>query len=177
MLDQNCSIISIFNSQNIRKKEQTCTKTKLNKAQFFQINLQKSKTATSNLANCMVNWSNSPFFVSVQEPATYRGRIGSLPSGTQIFAADNPRAAIMCSPDLNTWALAEHTTRDVAACLWKTTQEACPEIVVILLYADIYLNPTIPKELPGADKLSIPSLNLNFCCSSSNFKTEGHHVN
>jgi hypothetical protein len=62
---------------------------------FKQINLQKSKIATANFGNCLVNWSRCSLFSLLQEPATTtKGRTKALPRGTQ-----HRRAAILAKTD------------------------------------------------------------------------------
>ena len=116
--------------------------------QFRQINLAKSKVATANFGSCMVKWSDNSLFALIQEPATTkRGRIESLPRGTQTFSAGlHPRAAVLATPELNVWAMPEHTSRDVASCLWKTDSTDFPEIIIISVYSDINKD-TISPEL------------------------------
>ena len=66
-----------------------------------QLNLQKSKVATANFAKCMIEWSRCSLFALLQEPATTtKGKIEFLPPGTQVFAASQPCAAILATPDL-----------------------------------------------------------------------------
>ena len=96
----------------------------------------------------MTQWSNSPLFALLQEPATTsKGKIESFPRGTQIFADGlHPRAAVLATPDLNVWAIPEHTSRDVAVCLWKTSSLQFPEVIIISVYSDITVD-TISTEL------------------------------
>src|SRR5712671_6366246 len=125
-----------------------------NEEQFIfikQINLQKSKLALANLASCLVEWSSTPFFVFLQEPWTNNGRITSLPRGTQVFAAQHPRAAIVTTPEMNAWPMTGMMSSDVAACIWKTGNKSVPEIVLISVYADINKK-AVPAELAGIIK-------------------------
>ena len=111
--------------------------------QIKQINLQKSKVATANFTDCMVKWSRCALFALLQEPAiTTRGKIESIPSGTQVFAAPHPRAAILATPGMSIWSLPDLTSKDLVACTWLTGRPEAPEIVLISMYADgTLLNP------------------------------------
>jgi hypothetical protein len=60
---------------------------------FCQINLQKSKEATGNLAQLLVEWSTSLFFVLFQEPWAPKGNMGLSTDGLTV-AGTNPRARI-----------------------------------------------------------------------------------
>ena len=115
---------------------------------FKQLNCAKSKSATANFGNCITKWSSSPLFALLQEPATTTsGKLVSFPRGTQVFADGlHPRAAVLATPDLNVWAIPEHTSRDVASCLWKTNSLQFPELIIISVYSDITKD-TISPEL------------------------------
>jgi ribonuclease HI len=136
-----------------------------------QINLQKSKLALANLSSCLVEWSSTPFFVFLQEPWTYKGRIVSLPQGTQVFAADSPRAAILTSSEMKAWPMTGSMSKDVAACIWKTGNKEFPEIVLISVYADINKE-AVPAELAEIIKYcedrGLPSIS----CIDSNSHSE-----
>jgi hypothetical protein len=68
-----------------------------NNVLFKQINLQKSKIATANFGNCLVNWSRCSLFSLLQVPATTtKGRTKALPRGTE-----NPRVATPPTTDLS----------------------------------------------------------------------------
>ena len=123
--------------------------------QIKQINLQKSKVATANFTDCMVKWSRCALFALLKEPAiTTRGKIESIPSGTQVFAAPHPRAAILATPGMSIWSLPDLTSKDLVACTWLTGRPEVPEIVLISMYADGTLLNPISRELIAA---------INYC--------------
>lgn len=134
--------MATFAFQNIAKNKQTPPQTIM----FRQINLQKSKVATNNLSSCMHEWSKTPCIFFLQEPWTYRDKVGISAFGIQSFAAKAPRAAVLVTSDLNVWAMDEFTTKDVSACLWKTGLQDCPVIVLISVYSDINL-PAVSTDL------------------------------
>jgi len=123
-------------SQNIIQTNQ------LNPVKFSQLNLQKAKVATDNLADVMVQWSNSPLCILVQEPwVNFNSKwISGFPAGTQIFATEDPRACILATSDLFIHAMDDFTTRDMAVGRWSTQCEECPSVVIVSLYADITEN-------------------------------------
>src|SRR6266487_2692394 len=105
MLEQNCLKMSVSRNNLASSRQWQTSGKQETLVSFKQINLQKSKVATSNLSKCLVDWSNSPLLVFLQELATHKGRIGSLPRGTQIFAESNARAAILTTPGLKVWPM------------------------------------------------------------------------
>ena len=112
--------------------------TNSNRICFKQVNLQKSKLAMINLSVKAVDWSYNPLFLMLQEPwVSKSGKVGHLPRDVQLFAALNPRAAIVVMKELNVWAMESFTHRDQAACLWKTGIEELPVIIIVSVYCDI----------------------------------------
>jgi ribonuclease HI/retron-type reverse transcriptase len=139
---------------------------------FKQINLQKSQTAMASLCDSMIKWSCSPLFVFLQEPATPGGKTGPVPRGTQVFATtDYPRAAILATPEMKIWPMAEFTSRDVVACIWKSESEDFPEIVLISVYAD-GTTATISQELSKVTQycydMHLPTI---LCCDTNAHST------
>ena len=47
------------------------------------------------------------------------------------------RAAIVASPQLDLWPVAQYTDGDLATCLWKTAEHNIPEVYVVSAYCDI----------------------------------------
>jgi ribonuclease HI len=144
------------------------TTNKINRILFKQINLAKSHAAQANLAKCLVEWSCLPLFVFLQEPATSkRGKILSLPRGTQVFSADEPRTAILATPDLKVWPMSDFMSKDVATCLWKTDDALVPEIILLSVYADINKE-TISKELQEiTNYCGTRHLPIIICCDTN----------
>ena len=138
---------------------------------FKQINLQKSKVATSNLSKCLVDWSSSPLLVFLQEPWTSRGKICSLPRGTQIFAEPNARAAILATPEMKIWPMPEYSTGDMTCCQWITDHARFKTVVLISMYSDITqsaINSDFQKILQycGANQLPV------ILCADTNAHSE-----
>ena len=76
---------------------------------FVQINLQKSKIASSIVCTKATEWSSKPLFIALQEPWIQKGgTIGNRPRDVQVFATSHSRAALMVSKDLHTWAMTDY---------------------------------------------------------------------
>src|SRR6266496_610358 len=130
-----------------------------NSVRFNQLNLQKSRVATANFSQCLINWSKLPCFALLQEPytSTY-GLVGFPRTSQMFFASKSPRAAIIASPDLKLWAMDDFTTADISCCLWKTGHRQWPTIIVVSAYLDI----TKPAASPELEKLLIYCENKNY---------------
>jgi hypothetical protein len=121
-----------------------------------QTNLQKSKEATGNLAQLLVEWLTSPFSVLFQELWAHKDKVG-LPADGLIVAGTDPRAGIFATKDLNMVAMDQFIMDNLAVCRWSMGDEENHVVIVILYYANIMLKP-VSKEL---DKV------LVYCRSNS----------
>jgi len=150
-----------------------CNTTK--EVSFVQINLQKSKIASSIVSSKTIEWSSKPLFIALQEPWLLKGgTIGNRPRDVQIYAAPNSRAALMVTKDLHTWAMSDFTSQDQAVCMWNTGNNEFPKIIVSSVYCDIK-KPMISQELSKLiDFCNVNSYPVILCMDSNAHSSVWH---
>ena len=102
---------------------------------FLQINLRKAFIAAVEL-NKQVS-ELKEYVVLASETYNFKGRVRSLPRMSQSISHPNPRAAIICSRDLNIIKIEKLTTRDCAVGL---LQRGGKKVLIASIYLDIKMS-------------------------------------
>jgi len=107
-----------------------------------QLNLMHSRVAAENLKSLTAAPGGLDILL-IQEPYYYKGFKLNPNTYTQFQVADQPRASIIFSKNLQVVTMTQLTTRDTACILWQTNNDQAPEILVCSTYLDITKDPVI----------------------------------
>ena len=125
----------------------------------YQINLNKSPTAQSNLMSELIDFKDEHFICLIQEPHFARSKPSSIGNAMQAFhgKACNqfwPRAMIVASKNLNISLIEELTSRDTTCINLHTKDE---ELVICSSYQDINL----PEVINNIDNCVVKAKAIN----------------
>ena len=115
---------------------------------FGQINCHKSDLPNLDLYTIVTSHVREkiPMIVGITEPHVGR-RISYLPDRCLIYqrtGADNARAALLSTADLNVQPMAQFTGRDIATGFWNTGHNDMKNVVITSVYMDSNNSETIP---------------------------------
>ncbi|GBN25229.1 putative RNA-directed DNA polymerase from transposon X-element [Araneus ventricosus] len=114
--------------------QHSTSSTTTNKTTFLQINLRKSKIATSTLLE--TSNSHNPSIILVQEPYILDGRIAGIPRSWNQWLSKNNKTGIISLPSCNKPVFLQSTVNSTAL---KIQTEQGP-LTVISAYSSSYIN-------------------------------------
>ena len=106
---------------------------------LFQLNCQRSPVANANLAEVTLGKYSSLW--CLQEPYLFKGHHLGLGHLQHYLPDPEACACIVSSQDIDLWLVEEHSSKDVATCIWKP-QMSSMAIYLTSVYMDI--NEAIP---------------------------------
>ena len=125
--------------------------------EIIQINLQKSKSATAVLQQSLIEVAG-PAIALMQEPYTYKDRVCGMGSTDCIVHSDanhgRPRAAIVCSKQLNAVSMPQFCSRDVVAIQLQLELGRKGKGKQTAIMASAYL-PYEEKEIPSQELVKL----------------------
>jgi len=147
--------------------------------EIIQINLQKAKSATAVLQQTLIEIAG-PKIALCQEPWTYKDKVCGMGSTDCVVHADSslgrPRAAIICSKNLNAVCLPQFCSRDLVAVQLNIVRKKINGGKMKAILASAYL-PYEQNDIPSQELVEL----VNFCKRESipllvGLDANAHHV-